>query len=240
MTRTVLVRRFLVITALSTALAGLVTWRVRAVPVRGTLEWPRNHEPAAARPSSGPAPFYWEERNGILDVRPRRIDAARDFAVGLFGSGPGPAETEVALDGGDFSPTTVLVRAGTTLRIVNRDACSHELYVEGREDFTPLGTSPGNARTTQVREAGTFEIRDRLYAHVRGWVVAAADLVARGTVESSGAFAFADVPAGSYTLRVYYRGREVARRDVTVTDAGPVTVEPAVAVTLAGPGDSGP
>lgn len=206
------------------ALVGILaaTASVFAVPVRGTLEGTRDLGSAATVPNQ-----YWSKiRNGAVDVRDDRIDPRRELAVVLTGEGGDPVGCDYGLDGGDLMPRTIVVKAGTTLRIVNSDGCSHELEAEGIEGFSALSTAPGNARAVPIPSAGNFALTDRLYPHISGHVHAIADLVACGTIEASGAFAFEDVPVGTYTLKVFRGDREVASAPVEVGEAGPVTLEP--------------
>ena len=185
--------------------------------VRGTLQVPESFAPAAA-PSGGPAPFYWEEANGFLETRPRRIDPRRALSVVLLGSlGDGEVpSSDFELRGGALLPSTLVVQQGTTLRITNTDACAHELYAEGIEGFAPLQTAPGNARTLRLPATGSFTVGDRAHAHVRGHLHVVDNLVARAEIQANGQFRFREVPDGTYTMKVFYGANEVASREVSV------------------------
>ncbi len=208
------------------ATACFVVATAAAVPIRGTLEVPRDYTPPA-RAENAPAPFYWEEWNGVLDPKPHRLDVRREIAVAVVGQAEGwsaPASV-VKLQGGGLMPSTIVVQAGSTLRIENTDGCAHELFSEGIEGFGPLQTAPGNARTiTLPAQAGTHEIRDRLYPHVLGHVHVLPNLLARATVGADGRYELGDVPQGTHTLEVFHAARQVHSRQVEV--AREITLDP--------------
>lgn len=185
---------------------------------------PRDYSPP--QPTGAAAGFYWEEWNGVLEPRPRRVDVPREIAVVLLGSTDGERpDSTVRLEGGALSPSTMIVQAGSTLRIQNTDGAGHELFSENIEGFSPLQTAPGNARTIQLpSEVGHHVIRDRLYPHVEGHMHLVPNLVARGEVGSDGRYVFADVPAGNYTLEVYYDDRKLHSQPIEVS--GALTVDP--------------
>ncbi|MBX3251582.1 MAG: carboxypeptidase regulatory-like domain-containing protein [Myxococcales bacterium] len=201
-----------VLAASATAFAGTL---------RGTV---RMADPADTPADESP-PYYWSVWNGLVDPVDPKASPSRELAVILTG-GPGgdPVGCEHGLRGGGFMSRTMAVKAGGTLRLVNTDGCSHELYSDTIPDFAPLATAPGNPRNVVV-PAGVHEIHDRLYAHVHGVVHALPDLAACGRIADDGAFVFEGVPAGSYTLKVLQGAREVHSAAVTLTD-GETTVEP--------------
>ena len=183
-------------------------------------------------PSGSPPPaaeenqFYWKVWNGVVDPRTPRLDPSRELAVVLTGEGvEEPIGCNYAIRGGGLQPATLVVKAGSALRIENRDGCSHELQSEGIPDFAPLATAPGNARAINVPAGGPYEITDRLYAHVHGTVHPLTDLAACAQVGADGAFVFEGIPNGSYTLKIF-RGTEVVHEAPVVVEDAPITVEP--------------
>lgn len=211
----------------SSALAG---------DVRGALTVPSDLASLAPAPAEEALPRlrYWDEWNGFIEGRTRRLDVASEIAVVLTG-GPASSGEQPAyrIHNGTLSPATLVARAGTGIQIRNDDGTSYELFAEGLGEFGPIQTAPGNARPITVTAAGHWVIRDRAHPHVLGHLHAIADLVARAFVEPSGAFVFRGVEPGSYTLRAYHGDREViAPTPVTVADSRELVV-PAVAVTAA-------
>lgn len=205
---------------LGIALLGLATTAM-AGAVSGSLELP-SELPAAARDEH--PPYYWEEWNGFLDSKPRRVDAPRDVAVVLLGQGPGPAN-EFKIFGGDLMPTTMVARTGADIRIVNTDGCAHELYSDDIEGLTALSTAPGNARSFPAPAPGSYVIRDRVYGHVEGHLHVVGNLVARAVPDESGRYTFGEIAPGTYTVKVFYGAREVGSKEVEVTSSS-LTVDP--------------
>lgn len=185
-----------------------------AAPIRGSLRAPQT-QPAEQDDTQT---FYWKAWNGFVDPRPARLDVQREIAVVLTGDGADPIGCSYLLSGGDFLPRTIVTKAGVTLRVENRDGCSHELQSDDIPDFAPLATNPGNARAIAVPAGGPYTITDRLYGHVRGTVVTIPDLVACASVRSDGSFGFDGVPPGEYTLKVFQGARVVRESPVVVTD----------------------
>jgi len=216
------------------ALLGIaVGTTAAAVPIRGSVQLPRDFAPPSEARENGPAGFYWEEWNGVLDLRPPRLDVEREIAVVLTGEGDSPG-SDFQLSGGALRPSTMVARSGDMLRIANTDPCAHELFADGIEGLAVLQTAPGNARTLALTQVGHWLIQDRLYPHVKGYLHVIADLVARGTVQQDGRYAFSDVAPGGYTLKVFYRDRMVHSQRVEVEEGRELTIEP-VALDLTTP-----
>lgn len=215
------------LTAGSTAMAG---------DLRGSLTVPTELSSMVPVPADAAMARlrYWEEWNGFLEARPRRLDVAREVAVVLTG---GPASTgeqpPYRIHNGSLSPSTIVARAGTGIQIRNDDGTAYELFAEGLADFAPIQTAPGNARPVTVGAEGHWAIADRLHPHVVGHLHAIPDLVSRAFVEPTGAFVFRGVEPGTYMLRAFHGDHEILTpTSVTVTDTRELVV-PALAVSAA-------
>lgn len=215
------------------ALASVAPLAARAGEVRGQLTVPTDYASAVPRQTDAERARarYWEEWNGFLDPRGERIDVARDISVVLTGSGPlAEHAPPYEIRNGSLMPSTLVVRAGTQIRLVNRDAISYEIYAEGNDEVAPTQTAAEATRPISVSAPGNWPLRDRIYGHVRGHLHALPDLVAVATLGADGHFTFHDVPAGTYRLHAFHGAREIiTAQEVVVTDA-PLTI-PAVAVT---------
>ena len=173
---------------------------------------------SAADPSSesDQKDYYWKVWNGALPEQPATDDRNDVIAV-LTGKFTGPAiGCKFAFRGGGLSPSTIVARAGTTIRVENRDAFTHELSVEGLAGFTPLEAGPGKARVIPVPAGGPWELGDRIYGHVEGYLHSMRELVACASVGANGKFNFQDVPPGPYSLRILRGPDQVASRRITV------------------------
>lgn len=225
------------------SLALLTASSALAGDVRGALTVPTDLASMVPAPSDAAIPRlrYWEEWNGFLEARPRRLDVAREIAVVLTGGAASSGEQPpYRIHNGALMPSTIVARAGTGIQIRNDDGTAYELFAEGLSDFAPIQTAPGNARPVTIGAEGHWVIRDRLHPHVIGHLHAVPDLVARAFVEPSGAFVFRGVEAGNYTLRAFHGEREIiAPTAVTVPD-GHELVVPAIAVSATPPAATPP
>lgn len=170
--------------------------------------------------------YYWKVWNGALPEQPAAVDYGNVLAVltGKF-TGP-PIGCKFAFRGGGLSPSTIVSRSGSTIRVENRDAFTHELSVEGLAGFTPLEAGPGKARVIPVPAGGPWKLGDRIYGHVDGYLHSMRELVACATVNASGKFKFEDVPPGPYSLRILRGSEQVASRRITVPSGRSVEIDP--------------
>jgi hypothetical protein len=98
----------------------VVLAQARAGDVHGQLIL--GSTPATELPKPPRAACNWELENGVKEVLPVRVNAARELAVVLLGAGdPKTDHVEVAVSGGELLPATLALRSGTTLRIHNED-----------------------------------------------------------------------------------------------------------------------
>ncbi|MFW2387205.1 MAG: carboxypeptidase-like regulatory domain-containing protein [Polyangiales bacterium] len=170
--------------------------------------------------------YYWKVWNGALPEQRDKTDYSDVVAVltGKF-TGP-PLGCKFAFRGGGLSPSTLVARTGTSIRVENRDGFTHELSVEGLAGFTPLEAGPGKARVVNVPAGGPWPVGDRIYGHVDGYLHSMRELVACATVAGSGKFRFEAVPPGPYTLRILRGSEQVSARRITVPAGKTVQVDP--------------
>jgi len=217
-------------TACLAATALLCTWPLSstalAVDVKGMLRAPEGYLPAPAADER--KPYYWEEWNGFLDPRPRRVDMRRELAVVLLGPPQAGAENRASIQlvGGSLSPSTIVVRPDTILRIENKDDFAHELFAEGLDGFSAEATSSGQARTVRVTQPGSWPIRDRQVAHVRGHLHVIANVSALATIEANGEYKFVNVAPGQYTIKVFHGAGEVATATAQVVESRELVIDP--------------
>lgn len=168
---------------------------------------------------------YWNVWNGFVPPASARQRLSRELTVVLRGEGSDePEGCSYRIFGGDLMPQTFVARAGSEIRIDNRDAMSHELEIQGLEGAVATATAPGNSRPITA-PAGSYEISDLAFEHVGGHLVAIPDLVACGELADDGKFTFADVAPGEYQLAVYRDGEVVHEASVNVEDGGELSLE---------------
>ena len=199
---------------LLTVVAGLGVAASAAAQISGKLLLGA-YRPAAAE-NERPA-YNWELENGFKEVRPDRIDARRELAVVLLGEGeppPGAERVEVTFAGGGLLPATIAVRAGATVLVRNDDEIAHELYAEGLDGFSAEATSPRGRRSVNLKEPGSWPLRDKIVPHVRGHLHVLPNLVAAATADAEGQFAFKGLQPGKYVLKVLHGERELASQEI--------------------------
>ncbi len=182
-----------------------------AAPVKGRLSgldallnpvWNEAKDVASRR-------YTWREQSPTVLDKFRHLTASpsKEVCVVAFGEGA-PAREIVALrlGGGRTTPVTLVVNPGTTLDVVNRDVFRHRPYIVNQPSFQAADIKAGEQRQWKVPGPGTYELRDELFPSVRSWVVVEPNAVARAYPAPDGAFAFANLPPGEYTLRAYFSG----------------------------------
>ena len=175
---------------------------------------------------------YWEEWNGALEARPPHLDFVRRVAVVVTGTGTGAGSTTpttVKMLGGDFMPSTIVMRADSLLKIDNQDDIAHEVYVDNMLGFSAEATAPHQVRSIRIpRNArANATIYDRRVPHARGHLHIEPTLVGTATVAADGRFGFAGLAPGTYALKVFVGDEEVVSQPLVVA-AGrpPMTIEP--------------
>jgi len=207
------------------ALAGDVSGRITVAP---------GYRPTAPADDDAPRDHTWEEWNGVLPVLAVRFRPERELLAVLTGPGSAaPTGCSFRLKNGGLSPSTLAAKAGQDLDIQNLDGCSHELFVEGISEFSPLTTAPQGGRSVRMpSQAGTHLIQDALYPHVQGHLHIVSDLVACGQVQPGGAYRFTDVAPGDYTLRIFHGSEELAQQPVTVEAGSRASATTVPAITF--------
>jgi hypothetical protein len=196
----------------------------RASEVKGQLVI-ASLPPRAA--SKSPRPTYnWELENGVKEVLPERTPA-RELAVVLLGAAApsGDNRVEVNISGGALAAQTLVLRTDTTLRIRNDDEIGHELAAVGLDGFSAEATSPGATRSIHLTKAGSWPLQDKLAVHATAYLHVLPNLSAVAKLEPNGNYAFPDVPAGKYTLKVFRGPDELISKDIEVSER-PLSVDP--------------
>jgi hypothetical protein len=150
--------------------------------------------------------------NPIVELR--QYDPLPECFVFLEG-GPPPAEDAPPvgrsavvwqLESHSFNPSILPVVAGSNVEIANVGRETHLLLAPGRDDLLPKDPiGPGSSRVIAVPgEAEAVRIVSRASPHLEGRVV---PLPSRyfSRLDRNGRFKLDNLPAGKWTLRVWYR-----------------------------------
>lgn len=200
----------------------LLATSASAVDVRGSV---RSSEEVKSKAIEAVRTPYWQEWNGFLDPKKPHLDYAREVSAALIGSVTTRDATDVVLRDGTLTPSTIVIQHGTPLRLRNEDDFGHELYAEGLKGFGAMATSPGQTRTVQMEQTGSFALRDALSPHVRGHLHVIAKLTQVVNPNAEGNFSFKDVPPGKYTLKLFRGAREVNASELEVEGSREIVLD---------------
>jgi hypothetical protein len=177
----------------------------------------------------------WRAENGILPIGPRVPDPRTEVVVVLEPKGgraekdakkeAAPLPSTMELHGLRLDPRVCVAAVGATIEFKNSDRVPHTLYVERATTLMPpLPTPSGQSRRQKFDVAGEYRVRDEEFPHLQGTVVVVASPYF-GRLDDKGA-SHLEVPAGRYTLRVFYKGAWVTQS----IEAGPKNTDVAIQV----------
>lgn len=205
-----------------------------AGPVDGKLTWPPGSVP---RPPARSRGFLEPIENPHLPVKPHDPTPAMVVVLdgGAAQAAPVPAP-QVTLDllGDSFARPVLAVRIGTEVRIRNLGRGTPILTAVGQPDL--IAKKPLNPTGELTFSVGTeprvIDIVDDTTPHLRGRILVVASPWFTSP-DAAGKFAFADVPPGSYALRVFYDTGWIDRPDdKLVVDAKRATINPVLPAGL--------
>jgi len=154
------------------------------------------------------APGYWQLPNDVMEVQPPLVDPRSEMVVELNGAGlPNKVLVKPVLriEDSRFVPRVLPTKPNSKLTITNLDWMGHLLETK---------TQGTRAKRLGLKESmeysfdkpGTYNIRCTEVPHLVAEIfVSDAPMVT--LPDSTGAFRFPDIPSGSYTLRIWYRGK---------------------------------
>ncbi|MBK9030204.1 MAG: hypothetical protein IPL61_02495 [Myxococcales bacterium] len=160
--------------------------------------------------------------NPLAPARP--LDPLPAMVVVLEPAGGAPAAkpTTVTWDlrGDSFARPVVAARLGDAIEIRNQGRGAPVLVARGAPQLLPKKPlNPTDRVAFTPTAAGLVDIVDEATPHLRGRAI----VLERGLYaypDAAGKFELADVPAGDWTVRVYYAPRNLARGTAAPTPAG--------------------
>jgi plastocyanin len=152
---------------------------------------------------------------GVADVVAFLVPAAPSPA-----SVAAPMAAEMDQRSLQFVPRVAVVTPGSTVAFTNSDRVMHNVFhpPKGGSAFDLGLFGPGERRSFVFKSEGAFVVFCHVHPEMVGYVVVL-DTPWRTVTDDSGHFAFANVPAGSYTLRTWH-GRFEEHRQQVVSVAG--------------------
>jgi plastocyanin len=163
----------------------------------------------------------------LLDKGGRKASDLADAVVYIDGmrGAVKPAKTAVVMKGKEFRPHVSVVPVGGTVEFPNEDAIFHNVFsVSGENRFDlELYKRPKTGAWT-FKHPGVVRVYCNIHPQMSA-VVLVRDNAFYARVETSGAFALPDVPAGTYRLKVWHPRGGDTETQVTVPAQGAATVD---------------
>ena len=165
--------------------------------------------------------------HGTVDARPA---AARASAVVYLETVPGtfrPPAAHPRIDqrGLQFLPHVLAIVRGTTVDFLNSDNVRHNVFSPDGVTYN-LGSWPqGEVRPQTFTSLGVFRQLCQIHPEMQSFVLVLANPYFAIT-DAEGAFRIANVPPGTYTLRVWSERLPATTQQVTVTAGGDLVVNP--------------
>lgn len=124
-----------------------------------------------------------------------------------------------------FSPHVQVVRPNGTITTSSKDPILHTTnaqFENGKTLFNVAVPVPGLTIPRQLNGTGVVRLSCNTHPWMRGWVIVTDDLSV--VTAANGSFTLADVPAGTYELRVWHEALKGAPQKVTVAAGQTATV----------------
>lgn len=147
---------------------------------------------------------------------------------GIAAGKPFKPETDVKFDqkGCEYTPHVAAFPAGSTVDVINSDGILHNIHTDSEANPVIDIAQPGFKKSIEVKVAKPEAVKVSCDAHnwMEGWWYAA-DNPYYAKTGSDGRFAIADVPPGTYTIKVWQEKLGTASKKVTVKPGQTVTVD---------------
>jgi hypothetical protein len=124
-----------------------------------------------------------------------------------------------------FVPRVQVVGREGVLKTSSKDPVLHTTTLQlgdGRQLFNLALPVPGMEIAKKIEGLGVLRVGCSTHQWMRGWVVVTDDVAA--VTGSDGRFTLAEVPPGTYQLRVWHESLKTADQTVTVPAGKPVSV----------------
>jgi hypothetical protein len=185
------------------------------------------------------------QSRGFLDPIPnpltpvKRFDPTAYMIVVLEGAADAvpnqPMTVRYDIIGESFERPVLPVLINTDVEVRNAGRGAPILVAPAKPDLLPAEPlNPGASRTFKTgAEGGVILLRDQQSPHLVGRVVVLPHRLF-AVVDATGKFELPDVPAGRFTVRVWYRDGWLDRTDETIdVGKGKITVDPRIPAKLA-------
>ena len=157
----------------------------------------------------------------IVDTQGRLANAV----VILTGVKRGAADAVVTNEKCQFGPRVQLARPNATVRTTSRDPILHTTQAQldnGRTIFNVALPVPGLNVSKAIGATGIVRLSCNTHPWMRGWIIVTDD--AGAVSGADGRFSIANVPPGSYELRVWHETLKGAPQRITVAAGKPTEI----------------
>jgi plastocyanin len=122
-----------------------------------------------------------------------------------------------------FIPHVLPIVLGTTVNFLNSDEVLHNIFTPSKEgDRFNLGSWPkGEIKSYTFKKMGQVRLLCNVHPEMLAWIVVLQNPYF-ATTGPDGTYSIPDVPAGSYTLKVWHEKLKPASEEVTVPASGAV------------------
>jgi plastocyanin len=160
-------------------------------------------------------------------VTAKGLRSSEGIVVSLHAPGlettPPKEPVEMDQKGMTFIPHVLPVVKGTTVRFLNSDSVSHNVF--SPEGGYNLGTWPrGESREHRFDKPGVYTQLCQIHPEMEAYVVVL-DTPYFATTDNEGRFEIAQVPPGEYKLVAWSEKLNKIEKDITVEPGKPLAVE---------------
>lgn len=162
----------------------------------------------------------------------------KNVVVSVLAAGENPEPIAIAVEQTKcvYVPHVQAATVGTTISLTNNDPTLHNVHAflvrengAERTAFNLAQPAPKDpAAPTSVkkilRRPGVYRIECDVHPWMRSYVVVH-DNQYYGTSDENGNYSIPDVPAGTYTIRIWHEGLGTVEKSVTVIDGQSVTLD---------------
>jgi plastocyanin len=206
-------------------LAGLLLPSLASAGViRGTLEVPTMTAEARLHPYPG--------RAGAMAMPAKSLGAVTDAVIyveklpaSVTVASPGGPEPELGQKDQAFVPRVLAIEKGTTVSFPNHDPIFHNVFSVSPNKRFDLGKYPrGQTRHVRFDKPGLVNVYCDIHSDMAAFVLVLANH-AFAQPGSDGSYALPDLPAGTYSVKVWHPDFGELHRDVEVPDHGDATAD---------------
>jgi plastocyanin len=163
----------------------------------------------------------------VADAGGRPAPDLGDAVIWIEGRGPrAPAvRVDMSLDARQFRPRVLVVPVGSTVNFPNLDPFNHNVFSLSEPNGFDLGLyARGEAHDKRFMRPGLVRVYCNIHPRMTGFILVQGN--ARYTQPSAdGSFTLADVPPGTYTLRIWHERAPEAAQEIVVPQGGLAGIE---------------